>query len=371
MRFAVALTTVLMACAGDAPARPGDGFYDVDAGADVPVPADRPDGAAPVRAPLGGPCATDAECDDGRFCDGVERCVSGRCARGADPCDDGARCTRETCDEAARRCARVADESVCGDGDPCNGAERCDPSSPTADRATGCARAAHGVDCNDGDPCTTDTCAAGVGCAHAPRDLDRDGHVDRACAQDRDGGALGDDCDDRDPTAHRGATERCDDGRDNDCDGLVDLADAVACRATNDACVRAIPLRGEGDALAIEATTAAFAPGPPLACTATWVTRPTAWFRVTLAAPRAVTVRVEDGARVGEVPGAVALVEGCDATATPPCAMGSMGRDGRAGADPVLTVPRVAAGTWYIAVQSSGARPFSLRVTLAAPAEGP
>jgi MYXO-CTERM domain-containing protein len=53
----------------------------------------------------------------------------------------------------------------------------------------------------------------------------------RSC-NDHDGdGALpldcgGDDCDDLDPTAHVGALETCDDGRDNDCDGAVDGADS-------------------------------------------------------------------------------------------------------------------------------------------------
>lgn len=370
MRIGAALFAVFSACAGDAPARPGDGFYPVDAGVDVPRRVEHPDGAVTVRVAIGEACAADDACDDGRFCDGVERCVGGRCALGPDPCADGARCTRETCDESARRCARTADGTLCGDGDPCNGVERCDPSAPTADRATGCARAEHGVDCNDDDPCTTDACARGNGCVHAPRDLDGDGHVDRACARDgRRGSALGDDCDDRDPMVHPRVTERCDDGRDNNCDGLVDLADAVACRATNDVCARAAAMRAEGDGFTVSGTTATFAPGPPLPCVDAPVMRPTAWFRFTLAEARAVTVRVDDGARAGEVPGAVALVEACDAMATPPCATGTVGSEARAGADPTLVRARVGPGAWFVAVQSAGARPFTARVALAAPRE--
>jgi hypothetical protein len=51
-------------------------------------------------------------------------------------------------------------------------------------------------------------------------DADGDGHLDRAC-----GG--GDDCDDRDATMYLGAPELCD-GKDNDCNALVDDYAVVA-----------------------------------------------------------------------------------------------------------------------------------------------
>lgn len=50
--------------------------------------------------------------------------------------------------------------------------------------------------------------------------------------EDRDGTPADRDCDDRDPSVHPGATEICDDRRDNDCNGAVDLADR-ACRVTH------------------------------------------------------------------------------------------------------------------------------------------
>ncbi|MGR3309780.1 MAG: MopE-related protein [Candidatus Brocadiales bacterium] len=67
-----------------------------------------------------------------------------------------------------------------------------------------------GVD-DDGDgltDCTDPDCQI--------KDADGDGFIASPC---------GDDCDDTDPAVNPGATESCDDGVDNDCDGLVDCAD--------------------------------------------------------------------------------------------------------------------------------------------------
>ncbi len=110
-------------------------------------------------------CVTDEDCDDRSFCTGVERCVVGRCARGAPvSCDDRDPCTEDRCDDTLRACA----------------------SEP------------------------------------ATRDRDGDGR-----AGPREGfaagapGACGDDCDDGDRAVFPGATEVCN-GRDDDCNGSVD-----------------------------------------------------------------------------------------------------------------------------------------------------
>lgn len=348
--------------------------FDGGAG-DVPGDAraafDRAESPVRQRVPQGGPCAADGDCDDGVHCNGAERCASGRCAAGADPCDDGARCTTDRCDETARRCEHSPDGTVCADGDRCNGDERCDPGDPTADRASGCTRPAQGLDCNDNNPCTVDTCAPNQGCVHAPRDLDGDGHVDRGCPRDtRPGAALGGDCDDRDPAVHPMVTERCADGRDNNCDGLIDLADAVACRPMNSACESAVPLLAAGAEWVGYGTTSTFAPGASLPCVDASTTRGTAWFRLTLAETRDLTLRVDDGARAGEVPGAVAVLRLCADDPSPRCDSGTRGGDGGAGADPELRAPGLTPGTWFIAVQTAGARPFSIRVRTSAPVDG-
>lgn len=77
----------------------------------------------------GGPdCVTDADCDDGQFCNGQETCSEqGRCVQGEAPCE-----ASEDCNEDADRCEV-----------PC----------------------AEDTNCSDGNPCTVDTCVEGI-CTH-------------------------------------------------------------------------------------------------------------------------------------------------------------------------------------------------------------
>jgi hypothetical protein len=80
------------------------------------------------------------------------------------------------------------------------------------------------VDCDDRDPCTEDTCDQTLGCLHRALavDVDGDGYFSpRPGFALGDEGACGDDCDDAAVAAHPDAAEICD-GRDNDCNGVVD-----------------------------------------------------------------------------------------------------------------------------------------------------
>ena len=72
-----------------------------------------------------------------------------------------------------------------------------------------------GTACDDGDPCTQgESCNSGVCQGGLLPDLDLDGQVDEACG--------GMDCDDSDKSVFKGTDETCDDGIDNDGDGLID-----------------------------------------------------------------------------------------------------------------------------------------------------
>lgn len=94
-------------------------------------------------------CQRDADCDDGIFCNGKERCIAGVCQPGRLP-DDGIECTQLVCDEEAKEFRFEPMHGLCGDGIFCNGTEICDPE-------VGCI-AGKPVPVDDGDPCTINYC---------------------------------------------------------------------------------------------------------------------------------------------------------------------------------------------------------------------
>ncbi|MBN1773339.1 MAG: putative metal-binding motif-containing protein, partial [Deltaproteobacteria bacterium] len=131
------------------------------------------------------------DCDDGRFCNGVESCTAGTCRPGSDPCRDGLDCTADSCDEAADACRHVP---VDRDGDG------------FGDAACG------GDDCDDGrnwaHPGAPESCAGGV-------DEDCDGRTD--CDDETCAGL---------PECCVASPEVCN-GEDDDCDGVQD--DGLSC----------------------------------------------------------------------------------------------------------------------------------------------
>ena len=151
-------------------------------------------------------CVTDADCDDGVFCNGVETChATLGCQAGAPvDCNDGIDCTGDACNEATDACDYATVDSACDDGLPCNGIETCRA-------ALGC-QAGAPIDCDDGVSCTSDSCYnATAMCIHTP--------VDAVC----DNGLF---CD---------GVETCD--ATLDCRAGVEPCGGVACDEPADACV--------------------------------------------------------------------------------------------------------------------------------------
>ncbi|MCA9602618.1 MAG: putative metal-binding motif-containing protein, partial [Myxococcales bacterium] len=166
------------------------------------------------------PCTSDAECDDGRYCNGEETCDAGFCADGAKVvCDDGIECTVDVCSEAERACVSAApDKDGDGKGDiHCVNADNeplgddCDDND--ANRFPGnvevCDQGTHDEDCN---PET-----------FGRVDNDGDTFYSAACCNvgPDDTMYCGTDCDDVRSNVNPNATEACD-GFDNDCDSTMD-----------------------------------------------------------------------------------------------------------------------------------------------------
>ncbi len=75
-----------------------------------------------------GGCVVDADCSDGVFCNGDERCNAGTCeADFARICDDEISCTSDVCDVETDACRFDPVAAICDDGFFCNGVEICDP----------------------------------------------------------------------------------------------------------------------------------------------------------------------------------------------------------------------------------------------------
>jgi hypothetical protein len=145
-------------------------------------------------------------------------------------CDDGVACTFDSCDPATHRCANVPDDTQCQDGLYCDGHEICVPFH-------GC-ESGPVVTCDDTDPCTIDACVeSSQSCAHAPRDADVDGDPDGHCVAHHD-------CDDLDPTVSSVHSEVCANGKDDNCNGVVD---ETPCTTPADAtCATALSITASG-----------------------------------------------------------------------------------------------------------------------------
>ncbi len=133
------------------PAGPGNPSCDAIIGA---VDADPPAAGPPACVA----CVTDADCDDTRFCTGVETCNgSNQCVAASDPCSGGPECGN-VCNEAANDCL-VPNGILCrGSAGPCDLAESCDGVTPTCpadgfESASTVCRASAG-ECDVADSCS-------------------------------------------------------------------------------------------------------------------------------------------------------------------------------------------------------------------------
>lgn len=141
-------------------------------------------GGSGSTAGTGGGCAT--SCDDGFNCT-VDSCKAGKCEHsigpnnGATACPAGQFCTADKGCVASPACATVADCTKVWSSDACKSNIKCDAASSV---------------------CTFDVL-----------DKDHDGYPPPVCG--------GGDCNDDDPAIRPGAKEVCN-GKDDDCDGVVD-----------------------------------------------------------------------------------------------------------------------------------------------------
>ncbi len=198
-------------------------------------------GGAEPQADAGVSCASDADCDDGLWCTGDERCIPDALDADARGCVAGAtRCAETSCDESTQTCSLCATPDVDGDGVDsiaCGGTD-CDDTD--ANRYPGNPETCTNPLTGEVDPATAvhdeDCDASTLG-----DDADEDGFYRSGCANRQPDGVpfFGVDCDDRNALRRPGFAEICD-GLDNDCqngldfpgedddsDGYADCADLV------------------------------------------------------------------------------------------------------------------------------------------------
>lgn len=340
--------TALAGCPREQPTLP-DAYFELP---DSNIPPDAGDAGRPERctmpgATLGIACGSGAECDDGCFCNGVETCTGGTCrANTALPCaEDMHACTTVACNEAVDRCVVMTDDEMCSNGDACDGREIC------ATGASGGCRPAPALVCNDESSCTIDSCDPATGCVYTQRDLDHDGFVAGSCG--------GDDCDD-DPRygtmIFPGASEVCDNRRDDDCDGTRDYNDSD-CRPLNDTCDVATTLMLGPTGGTFSGGTAGLRSNYRLSCGGS-MTAPDAVFRFTLTAPQDVQI-------TATAAGATIALR--------PFAQCAAGPDEKCGTGNPPSVRRrsLPAGDYAIIVQTPSAGAFDVSVRLSPPTTVP
>jgi cysteine-rich repeat protein len=105
-------------------------------------------------------CTADGACDDKRFCNGMERCVDGKCVQGTQAnVDDSVSCTIDSCSDAANGPAHMPSDALCGANTARCSAGSLTTSTPHCDATRGCTTSTATMACAD----QASTCAAATG----------------------------------------------------------------------------------------------------------------------------------------------------------------------------------------------------------------
>ncbi len=125
-----------------------------------------------------GDAGTDADTQDGSIPGPSDPEIGGPCIDDGQ-CNDNIACTLDTCDQSLLRCRFAPDDSTCQNGFYCDGVERCNTK-------LGCTFG-EPVGCTDTSSCTIDACnELTQACTHTPRDADEDGDIDNHCPGGKD-----------------------------------------------------------------------------------------------------------------------------------------------------------------------------------------
>ncbi|HYC55604.1 MAG TPA: hypothetical protein VEL28_11795, partial [Candidatus Binatia bacterium] len=205
-------------------------------------------------------------CDDGNFCTIADTCSNSQCGGQARVCTDGIDCTIDSCNEVTDACQFTASDAQCDNGTFCDGVETCSDVAGCEDglpvdcegesdtcnqgvcdeeaNACGTDPINEGGDCDDGNFCTVDdTCQNGV-CTGTPRSCD-DGVGCTVDSCDENAGACvntGSDalCQDDvfcDGSEICNTDSGCMDGTPPDCSGSSGSCTIGACNEITDSCV--------------------------------------------------------------------------------------------------------------------------------------